>query len=343
MRRITQILILAFIAILVIPAFLPDKIEVETEKEFTMPAGIIFEDFNNVNNFSKWEPWTFADTAAVKEFFSPYKGKGAGYKWNSGNEHGFLTISEIVKNEKIRYTLEGYGLGKNTEMNVSFIQIDSINTNVKWSLSSEKLGYFSRYYTYFTADKLKEKMESGLENLEKLLSKEPHSEKQTEELQPGIIATEEFEGLKLITIPNETTLEEDEINTATDESLGLIYSYLKDFIKLDENEIGKAISYFDYIDNASKKAKFHTGYSIDGSVKLREDMEIISLPASKLLICIHKGNFEDMNLTISKMKDYAKENNLKLSNSFWQEFINRPLPNEAQDNSMTKISIPIQD
>src|SRR5690625_561502 len=95
MRRIAQVLIIVFIAIFIIPFFLPNTINVSVERDFKVQAGMIFEDFNNLNEFSKWEPWTYNDTTAQKNFFSPYRGEGAGYRWNTKNKNGTLTITKI--------------------------------------------------------------------------------------------------------------------------------------------------------------------------------------------------------------------------------------------------------
>lgn len=73
-----------------------------------------------------------------------------------------------------------------------------------------------------------------------------------------MIGTEQFEGQKLISVLNETTFDESEIITATEESFGLIHSYLVDFLKISKADIGNPVSYFDYIDTATKEAKFHS-------------------------------------------------------------------------------------
>src|SRR5690606_39995970 len=69
------ILILIVLAILIIPFFLPKSIDVSIEKEFNISSKILFENFNNLNEFSKWEPWSAEFPDAAKEFFAPYQGK----------------------------------------------------------------------------------------------------------------------------------------------------------------------------------------------------------------------------------------------------------------------------
>lgn len=343
MRRIAQILILAFVAILVIPIFLPDKVEATVERSFEAPASVIFESFNNLNKFSKWESWASPDSLSVQEFFSPYKGKGAGYQWQSNNDKGILTITESIKNLKIHYRIEGFGLGKDSEMTIELVQTDSVNTMIKWNIVSKEINYFSRYYSYFTSDNLKRKMNEGLNRLEKFLKNPPITEKQTESLQPNIISIEQFEGQKLISVLNETTLDNEEIVTAIEESLGLIYSYLTDFLKFSRNEIGNPIVYYDFIDTSAKKAKFHIGYPIDESVKIGEGMEVILIPASKALIYTHRGSYSTIEQSISQMNAYAKTKNLKIEKSFWEEFLNKPKEIKNQKKLLTKIYIPVKE
>lgn len=343
MRRIAQILILLFIAVMVTPAFLSNQIEASAQKDIALPAGVIYEDFNNLNKFSKWEPWASADSLSTQEFFSPYKGKGAGYKWETDGNSGILTITKTEKDKKVEYSLEGFGLGKDSEMTVELVPIDSANTTVKWNIKSKKISYFSRYYTYFTSGKLADVMNTGLERLEKFLSASAMTEEQADSLQPGMIGTEQFEGQKLISVLNETTFDQSEIITATEESFGLIHSYLVDFLKIPKADIGNPVSYFDYIDSASKEAKFHSGYPIIESVKLGEGMELVSIPASTALICTHKGSYSTITKTIDEMKAYAKSKNLKLESFFWEEFQNSPKEVKDENELLTKIYIPTKE
>ncbi len=345
MKRFTQILILLVIAVLIIPLFLPDKINAETEKELNLPVGIIFEEFNNLKEYSEWEPWTKADSTAKKEYFSPYRGEGAGYKWQSDNSdvaNGEITISKSQQNKLIEFELEHIKLGKTSKMIVEFTPENATKTKLKWRIESEGIGYFSRYYSYFTSNKITEKMEEGLILLENRLKSAALTPEQANSLLPGMIRTEMFEGEKLITILNETTLDPKEINTATEESFGKLYSYLIDYIKVQPQNIGKPTAYFEYIDTASKKAKFYCGYPITETVKLEEDMELYSLPAGETLVCIHEGSYDLLDQTIEKMRKYAAKNKLNLSNSHWEIYMNDPELVKDKSELLTKIYIPVK-
>lgn len=345
MKRFTQLLILLVTAILVIPLFLPNKISAETEKDFELPVGMIYEEFNNLKEYSEWEPWAKSDSTAKKEYFAPYRGEGAGYKWeNVENESlsGEITIAKALQNQSIEFDLDGLGLGEISKILVEFTSEGSSKTIVKWKIESEEIGYFSRYYSYFTSNKLKEKLDEGLISLEERLKSAAITPEQANSLLPGMIKTELFDGEKLITILNETSLDPKEINTATEESLGKVYSYLIDYVEIPTQNIGKPTVYFEYIDSASKKAKFYCGYPITESVKLEEDLELYSLPAGQTLVSIHKGSYDSVNKTIELMKQHAAKNKLKLSNSHWIIYLNDPEVVKNPNELLTKVFIPIK-
>lgn len=345
MKRFTQILILLVIAILIIPLFLPNKITAEAEKDFELPVGMIYEEFNNLKEFSDWEPWTQIDSTSKKEYFAPYRGEGAGYKWafaENESQSGEITISKAEINKQIEFELNGLGLGKVSKMLVDFIPEGTSKTKVKWKIESEEIGYFSRYYSYFTSKKIKEKLDEGLISLDKRLKSAALTPEQANSLLPGMIKTEMFDGEKLITILNETSLDPKEINTATEESFGKLFSYLTDFVKVPPQNIGKPTAYFEYIDTASQKAKFYCGYPIIESVKVEEDMELYSLPAGETLVCIHKGSYETLNQTIEKMKQHAVKNKLALGGSHWEMYMNDPEIVKDKNELLTKIYIPIK-
>lgn len=343
MKRFAQLLILIVLIILIVPVFLPDKILATAEKELNIPTGIVYEEFNNMKEFSEWEPWTFNDSLAQKEFFAPYRGVGAGYKWESQiNESAEISILKSEQNKLIDYDLKGLSLGETSTMKIEFSQPDSIKTHLKWTIESHKIGYFSRYYSYFTSSKLEERLAEGLNHLEERLKTSSLTPEQADALPPNLIKTEIFQGDKLITVLNETSLEEAEIKTATEESFGLLYSYLTDFLKVSPQKLGNPVSYYEYVDIAAKKAKFYCGYPITESVKLQEGMSLYSIPAGTTLVCIHKGSYQTIQSTIDNMKKYAKENKITLGNSFWEEYLNDPEVIKDPNNLLTKIYIPIK-
>lgn len=341
MRRIAQILIVVFIAIFIIPFFLPNTINVSVERDFQVQPGMIFEDFNNLNEFSKWEPWTYNDTTAQKDFFSPYRGEGAGYSWNTKGKNGTLTITKSQPSEAIEYNLEGFDLGRNSQMKVFFETVDSATTKIKWEISSEKLNYFSRYFAYFTSQNLVSKLESGFDNLENYISTAVLTTEQAQALKPGDIKIENFEGKKLIAIHNMTSLENEELRTAVDESLGEIYSYLVDYKKVNPNLVGKAIIFFDKINIADDEIEFYSGYPIVESVEAAENMELFAIEANQTLVCIHQGSYETLAETITEMKTYAKNNNINIGHKYWEEIIIVP-NNDNNTQPQIKVYFPIQ-
>lgn len=344
MKRFTQFLIILVIAILIIPLFLPKTISAEVEHEFKHPVGIVYEEFNNLKEFSEWEPWTHGDSAVEKSYFSPYRDEGAGYKWlKAGNsQSGEILILKTEQNQFVEMELEGWDIGETAQMKVEFTPVNAEKTKLKWYVESEEIGYFSRYYSYYSSKKLKEKLEEGLTFLDERLKSAALTPEQAQSLLPGKIQTEMFEGGKLITILNETSLDQEEINTASEESFGKLYSFLVDYIKIPPQNMGKPTTYYEYIDTASKKAKFYCGYPITESIKPEEDMQLFSLPAGETLVSIHKGSYNSLPQKIEEMKQYATKNKIKLGNSHWKTYLNDSEAVKDTNELLTKIYIPIQ-
>lgn len=343
MKRIAQLLILLIIALLVIPLFLPNKIHASSEREINMPIGVVFDEFNNLYKFSKWETITNADSLYQKEFYAPYQGQGAGYKWSRDTIIlGEFTIIKSDNSKLIEYEVEGFKLGKLSHMKTEFTSVSDSKTKVNWTIDSEEIGYFSRYFSYFTTKNLNEKMASSLDNLAKTIEGQILTNEQAGDLDPNEIRIEKFEGQKLITVLNETSLEQEEIKTATEESFGLLYSYLTDHLKVKQADLSNPISYYDFYDLGTKKAKFRCGYGIKESVQLEEGMSLYSIPANETIVALHKGSYKDISSLIDKMKTFAKSNQLNLNNSFWLEYLNDPEIVKNESEYLTKIYIPIK-
>jgi len=334
MRKVAQLLILIVLAILIIPFFLPKSIDVSIEKEFNISSKILFENFNNLNEFSKWEPWSAEFPDAAKEFFAPYQGKNAGYNWFSESKYGKIIISHSTPSQHIEFVVKGNDLGEESRMTVDFQEENKGKTKVKWSVFSDEMSYFSRYYIYFTKEKLITKLNEGFERLE--MSFEPKVITPESSRPSAKIIKEHFDGLKLVAVLNSTSLDNEEIKTATEESFGFIYSYLVDYLKLPSASVSNPVNYVESVNLALKRTKFYSGYPLSESIQLDEKMQLISIPASDVLVSIHEGKQEDISQTLNKMKDYAKENNLKLKNIHWEEYVG------GKETKRIKIYIPIR-
>lgn len=341
MRRISQLLALLVIAIFIIPLFLPNRIEVETEKEFNLPADLLYEAFVNLSEFSVWEPWSANDSLAVKEFYSPYRGKGAGYILSAKKYSGEFEITQAKKEEFVDYALKGLGLGKESHMRVEFISESADSTKVVWKIDSKKISYFSRYFSYFTSHKLEELLETGWENLEEKLTTAPLSEDQLKSLGEGNISVERFEGRKVLAVENNSSHDSSEIETAIAESLGYLRSYLKDFLDIPDDEIGNAIVYFESDDPATGLIRFYCGYALSGSAAPDEGMVLKSIPAGENLVSVFQGGLEGVDEVKNKITAYADENDYNLDNVFWVELPEDYVPGTGV-NSLSLIRIPLK-
>lgn len=341
MRRISQLLALIVIAIFIIPLFLPNKIEAEAEKEFALPAALVYEEFVNLHEFSQWEPWSAKDSLAEKEFYSPYRGERAGYVLSSKDYSGEFEILKTKKEKLVEYELKGLGLGKQSHMLVEFISESPDSTLVKWKIDSKKISYFSRYFSYFTSHKLEELLEVAWVSLEEKLTAASLSEDQLKLLAEGTISTERFEGRKVMAVENTALHDRSEIETAISESLGYIRSYLKDFLKLPEEEVGNPIVYFQSEDPTTGLIQFYCGYEISGTAAPDEGMVLKSIPAGENLAAAFTGGLDGADEMKKKISAYAEENDFKLGTAFWVELPEDYVPGSGV-TSLSLIRIPVQ-
>lgn len=341
MKRFTQLLILFAAIVVIVPAFLPNKIEVQAEKEFDTSVEFLFTEFNNLKKYSDWEPWGNKDSTTTKEYFSPYLGKGAGYKWkNNDKEFGEIIITKSEQNQLIEAQLEGFGLGEKAQMQVEFTPIDENKTKVKWSVEGEPVGYFSRYFVYFNTSEINELIQQGFQNLTQSLNNSTQTS--TQSTTREIINIENFEGLKLITIQNETTLDPLEIKTAKEESLGMLFSYLIDYLKINPNKIQPPVCYYEYVNTSTQTAKFYCGFPIQETIKLDENMQLFSIPAGQTIVTLHKGSYNNLEEAFKRIDNYAKENNLKTGSPYWEVYIKDPNTTKSENDLLTKIYMPIK-
>ena len=319
--------LLFFLAI--IPLFLPKKMKLEAEKEFNFPIQPLFDECNNLKKFTQWSEWAKKDSTIEMEFFPPYIGKGALYKWKGKSKEvgeGQMQIIESINNSSINYELEFKNWDKKSNVKIQFDSISKNKSKLSWYFEGSESPYFFRYFNLFFKTRLQKDINKSLENLEQLLVKKKNDVPKPISLSEGIVVSENFVGAKYIGIKITSTAklkdQTDIINFAFD----TISSYLKYEVKMNPTKIGKPVVFYQMNDTINNKAIFYVGvnyiddFSIkqnkqkDNLLKVKDEQNQIKfekfiVPSSQTAVTVHRGTIEEINQTQKLLDKYIRTRN----------------------------------
>ena len=161
--------------LLIISFFLPSKMHVERLIKINAPAGVIFEQVNNLKNWEKWSPWLKLDSTLQLTYEGPESGVGAIYKW-TGNDRktgsGKLTISASKPGELILTDFD-FGEGNSAAGGFRF-ETTGGSTLVTWFLDSE-MGFnpVMRYMGMMMKSVMEGVFDRGLNDIKKIAENLP--------------------------------------------------------------------------------------------------------------------------------------------------------------------------
>jgi len=153
------IVILAVVATLMIASvFIPAQVHIERDIVINAPKELIFQQVNNLQNWSHWAPWTPDSIAA-----NPNPG--------SNNVNPATRKSRITITRSVPFELLEFDIQKKSWLMKSSFKLEELPEGVRaiWSITSEAgkkpfRKYYGLYLRRFTGDKL----EKGLMNLKNL-------------------------------------------------------------------------------------------------------------------------------------------------------------------------------
>lgn len=148
--------------------FIPSSVRVSRVTEIHAPADSIYKNISNIDNWSKWLPWSAADSLFISSIHPAPGNIGAYYAWNlktDPTQQGKITITALHPDEIITQNeLTGYKasegsikIHKDPSGNILLVEW-KINVKLKWYPWSKLRGILT--------DKLfGPVLESGLEKL----------------------------------------------------------------------------------------------------------------------------------------------------------------------------------
>lgn len=342
MKNVLFVLILLVIGLAVLPFFLPKNMYVEEEFVFDQPIEKVYNHFNDLRKFSDFNANISADSAVILNFSSPTFGEDAHFSWQSDVKEvgeGTLNIIETRTHEYIVYDVR-YGDSESNVSEVIFQRMSDEQTRVIWTFDAAEVSYPFQIINLFMKGKVKSNLRKSMENLNDLLQRPIQLDYRNLDVDKGGFQVVERVSKNLFGILQQTSLMEEEMNTAMGETFGLLRSYLIDANEMNPEEIGLPVVLWKQKDTESDLALFYCGFIIDKSVEEVEDMEFVEIPGGQYLTTFHNGDFSTLDITHNRLRQFAESKEISLSRDVMDVYHNE-INASAEESMRIQVFIPI--
>ncbi|MCB0415289.1 MAG: SRPBCC family protein [Bdellovibrionales bacterium] len=161
-------LILALL--LILPAFLGERLQIERSTFVSASPEKIFAYIEDLNNFKTWNPFLEAEPQAQVMVLG--SGVGSTYSWEGEKVgKGIMTVSSIEQDKKIEIAMAFIAPVEGKADVIWEITPESNGANVTWAMTQD-YSYFRRYFKLVMPSMMNAAFDSGLLKLKKQLEEE---------------------------------------------------------------------------------------------------------------------------------------------------------------------------
>ncbi len=314
------VVIVLLIAIYVVLGFVgPSDYRVERSIEIEADASIVFDQTTKFANWAAWSPWAAADPGAKYTLENDEQVVGAVNNWDGEiSGKGSMTITEIVPNEKMVYSLEF--VEPWVMSSVGGFDYTSENGKVKVLWYDEGNIPFSQRPMMLFMD-LEEMMgpqfEEGLANIKEICEKmnaEPTIE----------VSEENVESKSILYISESSSLMPDAIGAKMGAAYGEIMALIS-VAQLDMASVPMAITKKYSLEEMSCEfdaaipvVNLPEDLTLDGRIEKGESY------AGKVLKTVHVGSYIKLKATYDGMLAYIKAKGYEINGNSWEEYVDDP-------------------
>jgi len=334
LKWIGLIILILAVVLFVVSLFLPSKISIEAEVTVKAPVSVVFEQVNNFQNWSKWDPWNEKDSSMVIKLEGSEKGVGAIMSWTSDNEgNGSMEIKELVPNESIVMALTLLPSTEEHENLWSFTETEE-GTGVKWSFNLDLgLNPMAKYYFALSGKKtMDEYFERGLNNMKDIAESIP--------VVPEIpVEIKEFPEQKFVTVKDRVA------STEMHDFFGMAYGKIGEFLGMSQIQpTGMPAAFYHSWTKAMDTFVVEAAMpvSLETELEPTEGLNILELPAGKAATLIHYGNYNTTGTSWDALMNYVLSNKLEMNGPAYEVYLNDPGMEPDTSKWMTQLIQPVK-
>jgi effector-binding domain-containing protein len=329
MRWFKFIIILAALAFAGFYIFASNMDETKSftaQKELNYSVEKLFPQFNNLQNFTKWNTVFKGHKEYHYSYFMPYEGKNSGLTYyNEKNEReGDLFIKYSEKNKAIRYYLFTKTSGNPFIFQITFKKNTPEKTTITYLLTTPKIPVLVRPFHVISEADFKENLNNSLVNLSNLLSNKVDKDNQIAHLKfDSVMVEKEGNSILLGVNVSSSNKKDDWIK-----NIVLNHSKVKNYLLTDlhkqEDEFGTPVLITDPNDLKSKSISYYYGFPLSKKVNVSDNNFIYRyITPKKYLIIYYKGNYQGRLKSLQQLMSEAKNQQLR-TGQLYETFLEKP-------------------
>ena len=336
------ILILFFLAAAyaVSMTFVDESKSFTLEKEINYPVDKVFPQFNNLQNFARWNAFFTENNNLSYQFFTPYEGKGSSMKKKKKKDDGYfgdLFIRYDNPNRTIRYQLFEGEKNNPYLIDIKF-KPNQEKTTVIWYIHTPKQPLLKRSLNLLTEDFIADNIDKSMQNLFNILGNKVDKDKQRDNIKFDSLMVENQDSEMLLGINVSTK----NVKDALFKNIVMNHNKVLNYVKMDlgkrDDEYGAPVLITDADNFKDKEVSYFYGIPLSKKMGISDNnFSFRTLNASQNYVIYYQGNYAGRIKAIQQLLLKAKRDTMR-TGDLQQTFLEEPVTDES---AVLKLSLPV--
>lgn len=304
------------------------------EKEVDYPLDKVFNQFDNLQNFTQWNNFFSSSKTITIDYYTPYEGQGSSISYNDPNSDagGEMFIRYANPNKTLRYQLFEDEDENPTLIDVKFTPVSAEKTKITWFVHTPKLPVLARAQNFWTEDKFSENISKSMLNLKNVLGNKVEKDNQLAAIKYDSLMVENEEAKMILGTNVSTSNKKDALYRNIVMNYNKVYNFVSMDLGKKDDEFGYPILITDADNFKDKEVSYFFGIPLSKKIGISDNnFSFRSLNPGQNYVMYYKGSYEGRIKAIQQLIQKAKKDEMRYGDVY-QTFIEPP--SEGQNVNM---------
>ncbi|QOW10045.1 polyketide cyclase [Kaistella flava (ex Peng et al. 2021)] len=310
------------------------------EKEINYPIDKVYPQFNNLQNFARWNSFFTDNKNLTLQFYTPYEGKGSAMTYRDKKDDStFGDIFIRYENPEKTLKLQLFEGKRNTlyTIDLKFIPQND-KTKIVWYVHTPKRPFLERSLNLISEDFWISNIDKSMKTLYHLLGNKVDKETQRESLKFDSLMVEQQDSQLLLGI-NVTTKN---VKDALFKNIVMNHNKVLNYVKMDlakkDDEYGEPVMINDADNFKDKEVSYFYGIPLSKKEAVSDNnFSFRTIESGKYYVIFYQGSYEGRVKAIQQLLTKAKHDTMRIGD-LQQTFLEEPT---TDNKTVMKLSLPV--
>lgn len=310
------------------------------EKEVDYPLDKVFDQFNNLQHFTRWNNFFTNSKTITIDYYTPYEGQGSAISYNDpkSEDGGEMFIRYENPNKTLRYQLFEDEDENPTLIDIKFKAVTPEKTKITWIVQTPKLSVLTRAQNFWTEDKFTDNIDKSMVNLKNVLGNKVSKDNQMASIKYDSLMIEKEEARMLLGISVSASNKKDALYRNIVMNYNKVYNFVTMDLGKKEDEFGYPVLITDADNYKDNEVSYYFGIPLSKKFGVNDNnFSFRSISPTQNYVIYYRGSYTGRVKAIQELIKRAKADEMRFGD-IYQTFIEQPLEN--QDVNM-KLSLSV--